>query len=266
MQKIDGLKILEMIRNNELKVNSILRTENENECIYYKYCDDKKIHRCDETGKLGIKNQVRFLQYETLDKEFVIKNPGLQIGDKITYKGLSWFISRIIYDHDKKYYELFLAEPMSNKILKQIFDNEYLDNSDSKYVLFDKKSYDWAESYIRKQLNSKFLEVLEINKSDLLKMKTNYKQDSTVDDYVRIPSFKDMNELPKEIIKRNYFYYLMNKGVYREDCDNYKAGNDHLLGVFGFNNNGGYACSDISFRVVLPIIQLDSLALESKED
>lgn len=80
--KIDGIEILRMARDGELKPKSILKTKHEiqlfDDCRnfdYYIYFGDNQFHRCDENGKLGVKFQNRFLNYEVLAKEFEIIEP-----------------------------------------------------------------------------------------------------------------------------------------------------------------------------------------------
>lgn len=179
------------------------------------------------------------------------------VGDKVKYKGLEWFVTRIKEDGS---IELMLADKMPNELIEKVFDDEEMRDSGND-ILFDKESYDWKESYIREQLNNKFLEVLGIDKSDLLEMTINYAEDEFTTDYVRIPTLKDIRKLPKEVIKRGYYYYLMNKGLYRADCDEYLFGNDYLTGAFYFDHSTGGAGTYGGFRVVRPVIALSSVSL-----
>lgn len=185
-----------------------------------------------------------------------------KIGDKVTYKGLDWVVIKI-KNKKKKQVTLMLVDRLPKDILNKVFDSDCLDSDYD--VLFDRNTYDWKESYLREKLNSKFLEVLGISKSDLIQMTTNYAQDESVIDYVRIPSFKDIETLPREIIKKDSTYYLMNRGVYRADCDDYKAEYSNLRGVFSFTNYTGEATFINSFRLVIPIITLTSETLVSEE-
>lgn len=185
-----------------------------------------------------------------------------KIGDKVTYKGLDWFVIKV-KNKKKKQVTLMLVDRLPKDILNKVFDSDCLDSDYD--VLFDRNTYDWKDSYLREKLNSKFLEVLGISKSDLIQMTTNYAQDESVIDYVRIPSFKDLETLPKEIIKKDSTYYLMNRGVYRADCDDYKTEYSNLRGVFIFNRYLGGANAGYSFRLVLPIITLTSETLVSEE-
>lgn len=81
--KIDGIDLLKMIANDELKCGTMIRHMSEDVILatnppqpvyeYYKYtAGDKKFHRCDENGKLGAKGQQRFINYSTLNKVFEI--------------------------------------------------------------------------------------------------------------------------------------------------------------------------------------------------
>lgn len=158
------------------------------------------------------------------------------VGDKVKYKGLEWFVTRIKEDGS---IELMVADKMPNELIEEVFDDKEMRDSDND-IMFDKESYDWKESYIREQLNSKFLEVLEIDKSDLLEMTINYAEDEFTTDYVRIPTLKDMRELPVDIVRRDsiWGYYLINKGAYRKEIYDYGY---PLAGVFDFNYTYGHA-------------------------
>ena len=79
--KVDGITLLEMARDNKLKSRTILKTEHEKQYFddrdydYYIYFGDNQFHRCNEKGILGSKFQNRFLNYETLKKEFELIEP-----------------------------------------------------------------------------------------------------------------------------------------------------------------------------------------------
>ena len=79
--EVDGITILELERDGELKPKTILRTKHEKQYFddrdydYYIYYGDNQFHRCDENGKLGAKYQTRFLNYEVLNKEFELILP-----------------------------------------------------------------------------------------------------------------------------------------------------------------------------------------------
>ena len=79
--EVDGITILELARDGELKPKTILRTKHEKQYFddrdydYYIYYGDNQFHRCDENGKLGAKYQTRFLNYEVLNKEFELILP-----------------------------------------------------------------------------------------------------------------------------------------------------------------------------------------------
>lgn len=191
---------------------------------------------------------------ETLEKLNITKE--YKIGDKVVYKNLEWFVTKNRKVKRQKYVELMLADKLPKEILEKVFDDSNMRDSDND-IKFDNESYDWKESYIRKQLNSKFLEVLDINKNELLQMTTNYAENEYTKDLVRIPSFHDCKTLPKEVIKRDYWYFLINRGVYRQDCDTqpyYGIG----AGVFAFYLYVGSVSVTHGFCVVLPIITVNS--------
>ena len=88
--KMTGLRLLEEIVNNNLSCGTIIRHKREDVALmsnppqpvyeYYKYtAGDKRFHRCNENGKLGAKGQPSFMNYQTLYKEFVIKEEDIEI-------------------------------------------------------------------------------------------------------------------------------------------------------------------------------------------
>ena len=183
-------------------------------------------------------------------------------GDKIKFAGLEWFIVRTKTKKKENLLELMLADKLPQDILEKVFDDETM--RDDYRIKFAKDTYDWKESYIREKLNTRFIDVLGINRNDLVQMTTNYAEDEYTKDLVRIPSLKDCRELPKEIIKRDYNYFLINKGVYRQDCDTQPYyGTD--TGVFVFNPYTGSVGIWYSFRVVLPIITIKESILGGNE-
>ena len=78
----DGIEILRMARDGELKPKTILKTKHIGDYFddyrdydYYIYYGDTQFHRCNENGKLGSKFQNRFLNYEVLNKKFELIEP-----------------------------------------------------------------------------------------------------------------------------------------------------------------------------------------------
>lgn len=78
-QTFSGLDILEMIKEDKIGCGEIIRHKREDVINqdgtpiydYYKFTGwDKKFHRCNEKGKLGVKGQERFMIYNTIYKDF----------------------------------------------------------------------------------------------------------------------------------------------------------------------------------------------------
>ena len=208
--------------------------------------------------------KILFTEFEKFKEETLKKyeEKEYKVGDLIEFRGLGWYVIRTKKRKKEKLLELILMDKMPQNLLEKVFDDENMRNDYR--IKFDNDSYDWKKSYIREKLNTRFIDVLGINRSDLVKMTTNYVEDEYVKDLVRIPSLKDMRELPKEIIKKDYFYYLINKGVYRQDCDTqpyYGIG----AGVFVFTDGLGDTARNGSFRIVLPIITIKENSLGGKE-
>lgn len=74
-----GYEVLSKVLNDEIKPKTIIKTEHESQYFddyktydYYLVENDKRLHRCNEDGKLGSKYQDKFLNYKVLEKDFEI--------------------------------------------------------------------------------------------------------------------------------------------------------------------------------------------------
>ena len=122
-QTFSGLDILEMIKKDKIGCGEIIRHKREDVVNqdgtpvyeYYKFTGwDKKFHRCNEKGKLGVKGQERFMNYNTIykDFEFVILEDKEEVEEN-NFTGLKmyqdgkvvWFINHSIPEVEDKEYE-----------------------------------------------------------------------------------------------------------------------------------------------------------------
>ena len=124
-------------------------------------------------------------------------NKNCKIGDDYKFCGLDWII---IDKFDNK------LKLMSKDVLSRM---TYSDNN----------SNDWVESNVRKFLNEDFINKLD--KSKLIKMRTNYDEDKFSEDYIRIPTLREMEKLPINLRDCDNVYWTMTSsyGV-SEDCSN----------------------------------------------
>ena len=152
-------------------------------------------------------------------------NKNCKIGDDYKFCGLDWII---IDKFDNK------LKLMSKDVLSRM---TYSDNN----------SNDWVESNVRKFLNEDFINKLDNSK--LVLMKTNYDEDKFSEDYIRIPTLREMEKLPINLRDCDNVYWTMTSsyGV-SEDCSN--------AGVFyvnstGYLNNGGVNNTNFGVRPVI---------------
>lgn len=131
MMQVNGIELLQMIKDRKIKDKTIIKSQR-NELTfshmghYFKTIDEYYIFdfckgefsRCDKNGKLGVKGQRRFMNYETLYKDFEIIEPTEEIEE-------------LEYDHNfysiTKYDELKLEIDKLAYLLRGI--NESIDLS-----------------------------------------------------------------------------------------------------------------------------------------
>lgn len=112
-----------------------------------------------------------------------------KIYDLVKYNGYEWNVINV--KNDKL--TLMMKNCLPKEKMKEIFNNGYLDKTgDIKYSL-DEECNDWDKTEIKRGLNNEFLK--EFDKSELVKMKTNYDEDKYSYDYIRIPKIREIERL-----------------------------------------------------------------------
>lgn len=201
--------------------------------------------------------KILYTEFEKFKNETLKKyvKPNYELYQKVNFANLEWFVTNIKTKKKESYVTLILADKLPNEIIEKIFPNDMYDSDYD--VCFDKESYDWKLSTLRNTLNTKFLEVLGINKNGLVEMTTNYAEDEYVKDFVRIPTLKECRELPRDIVRREntWSYFLMDKNGTWKKSDGTGAG------VFEFGNHYCSASTNGGFRVVRPVITVRADAL-----
>ena len=95
---------------------------------------------------------------------------------------------------------LVLDNKLPKEIMEKVFNKNLLDSDGNIKFSYNSDNWRWSDSPIRMGLNSKFLEMLNID--DLVEMKTTTKLNGEIDvtrDYVRIPSKEEYESMDKEI-------------------------------------------------------------------
>lgn len=122
--------------------------------------------------------------------------------DEISFCGYLWYIIKV----EKNRLTLLMKDVLDRDSMTEIFDREYLDNDcDVKYS--NKNGFDWQKSIIKKGLNDKFLDKLDIAR--LLRMNTNYDENKSSKDYVRLLTIREAEKLPENIRKSSKSYWTM---------------------------------------------------------
>lgn len=131
-----------------------------------------------------------------------------KIYDLVKYNGYEWIVINV--KNDKL--TLMMKYCLPKEKMKEIFNNDYLDKAgDIKYSL-DKTCNDWNKTEIKRGLNNEFLK--EFDKSELVKMKTNYDEDKYSSDYIRIPKVKEIERLNSDKIAPDKSCWLMSPSYF----------------------------------------------------
>lgn len=131
-------------------------------------------------------NGVKYVRYEELKP--------YKIYDLVKYNGYEWIVINV----KNNKLTLMMKNCLSKEKMKEIFNEEYLDeNGGIKYSL-DKECNDWNKTEIKRKLNSKFLR--EFNREELVEMRTNYDENKCSIDYIRIPKIREIEILEQDRI------------------------------------------------------------------
>lgn len=146
------------------------------------------------------KINVNGIEYIRVDS---IKKEGFEVGDLINYNGYEWYIIKIEKDNST----LMMKNCLSEDKIKELFDDNYLDDEyDVKFNL-DVSNNDWQDSIIKKILNYKFIDEFDVN--ELCIMSTNYDENKYSTDLIRIPTIREIERLSDNIKFSNKNYWTM---------------------------------------------------------
>ena len=125
-----------------------------------------------------------------------------------TYKELEWYI----INETEKESLLLLRDSLTNEQIAKYFLEKKMVDFEYCVQFNDKQSPWWDESYIQRVLNTRFLS--DLDKNDLNQMKTTLelnRETREVEDYVRLLTYEEAKNLPKEVLKteRKYDYWTM---------------------------------------------------------
>ena len=129
---------------------------------------------------------VKYARYE--------KPKTYKIYDLVKYNGYKWIVINV---KDNKL-TLMMKNCLPKKKMKEIFNNDYLDEDGGIKYSLDKECNDWDKTEIKRGLNNEFLK--EFNKKELFMMKTNYDEDKYSIDYIRIPKIREIERLDQDKI------------------------------------------------------------------
>ena len=170
------------------------------------------------------------------------------------YAGFYWHVLRKENDGTV----VSLVGKLPKNIMQQCFNKNVLDDDGD--IKFNNKCNNiwWRDSNIRMGLNSKFLELLNLD--DLVEMETTLNYDNqciTTRDYVRVPTKEEYENMSEKFRK------LENSGgtIFRWSLSPaYCSGG---AGVFYVNNGGDLRITFVTFAGgVVPVIKLKTEVLE----
>lgn len=145
-------------------------------------------------------NGIRYVRYE--------EPKTYKIYDLIKYNGYEWIVINV----KSNKLTLMMKNCLSKEKMKEIFDNNYLDEDGNIKYSLDKTYNDWNKTEIKRGLNNEFLK--KFNKEELVKMKTNYDEDKYSFDYIRIPKIREIERLEQDKIVPDKPYWLMSPSYF----------------------------------------------------
>lgn len=217
-------------------------------------------------------------EMETLKKDFdknysnleiklkKLEKENHEVGDIVTYKGLEWYVIKVeptteltidILGANIENGEV-LTLMLKNKLNAEQLDKCGFTRDDYNDIAFnsDKANNDWLDSNVRKCVNAFADKYLD--KSKLLKMRSNYDEDKYSDDIIRIPKLREIEKLPKDLrkVEADSGYWTMTPSYGTTDTDSYTR-------VFVVGSNGALYGGNVNYaRGVRPVIMLASDELE----
>lgn len=167
-----------------------------------------------------------------------------KIYDLVKYNGYEWNVINV--KNDKL--TLMMKNCLPKEKMKEIFNNGYLDKTgDIKYSL-DEECNDWDKTEIKRGLNNEFLK--EFDKSELVKMKTNYDEDKYSYDYIRIPKIREIERLDLDKITLNKPSWTMSPSCFYAEG---VCAKEWYLSYAGYLNECSVAANGFAVRPVITI-------------
>lgn len=187
-------------------------------------------------NKINI-NGIEYIRVDSIKKE------NFEVGDLINYNGYEWYIIKL----EKNYSTLMMKDCLLEDKIKELFDDNYLDDEyDVKFNL-DVSNNDWQDSIIKKVLNYKFFD--EFNIDELSLMNTNYDENKYSTDLIRIPTIREIERLSDNIKFSNKNYWTMSPSYFSSAVANAYVWYVNLTGHFGSNR----ASYGIGIRPVIKV-------------
>ena len=197
-------------------------------------------------NKINI-NGIEYIRVNSIKKE------DFEVGDLINYNGYEWYIIKL----EKNYSTLMMKDCLLEDKIKELFDDNYLDDEyDIKFNL-DVSNNDWQDSIIKKVLNYKFFD--EFNIDELSLMNSNYDENKYSTDLIRIPTLREIERLSDNIKFSNKNYWTMSPSAfYSADASAY-VWYVNSSGLFGAHRtSSGYG--------VRPVIKVKNKFLEKGDN
>lgn len=176
-----------------------------------------------------------------------------EVGDEVKYCGLDWLVigieekvmttvtSESVYMGARQFVKLMLKNKLNKEQLKTCGYNP--DSYNDIAYNQDSSNNDWLESDVRKCV-IKFANE-KLNVSDLQSMRTNYDENKYSEDFIRIPTLREAEALPKNLrkIDADSGYWTMTSSYGTTDTDSYayvfRVNSDGNLGLFNVYNTNG---------------------------
>ena len=167
-----------------------------------------------------------------------------KIYDLVKYNGYEWIVINVKDDK----LTLMMKNCLPKEKMKKIFSEKYLDEyGDIKYSL-DETCNDWNKTEIKRGLNNEFLK--EFDKSELVKMKTNYDENKYSFDYIRIPKIREIERLDPDKIAPDKSCWTISPSHFNVTIG---YAYEWILNSFGFLDLDWYVNFGLGSRPVITI-------------
>lgn len=173
-----------------------------------------------------------------------------EVGDVVKYHNFDWYVINVLEtSNNSQTLKLLLKDKLSKEILDTL---NFAHDSYGDIKFNNTLNNDWTESNVRKCVIAFANEYLNV--SDLMEMKTNYDEDKTSYDCIRLLTIREAEKLPKEIRKvaADSGYWTMTPSYKPTDQENYAS----VFYVSTSGNLNAYRVYDT--RGLRPVITLST--------